>query len=223
MNKIIYLVLIFMLLWCACDPELFKQKQAPQIISVTSDKGFRINPGDTITLTVEATNPEEGDLTYSWDAPASFLFLSGRDAESVVLKAPFAGGTYPVKVTVSNADKSSERSVDVVVKSMTAPYVRIIQPSEDDFWVQYTKNQIQAEAIHENGIFRAWLIVNDTLEISQNPQIQGDIYTFFWNTDIAYGQAELKVVAEATTGVQGADSVRVFIEGVIPGKNEKNR
>jgi hypothetical protein len=218
MNKIFLVLWIPVLLWISCDPDLFKQKQAPQIFSITSDKGFIINPGDTITLTVEATNPEEGELSYEWSAQAG-VFLSSLDDKSVVWKAPFSGGTYPVRVKVSNADKSSERSADVVVRSMIAPLVRMIQPQDNAFLVQYSTIEIEADAIHENGIFRAWLVVNDTLEITQVPKIEGSRYKFTWNTDIPYGPAELKVIAEANiTGVQGSDSVNVTIEGVIPGK-----
>jgi hypothetical protein len=208
------------MLWLACDAELFKQKQAPQIVSITSDKGFIVNPGDTVTLTVEANNPEDGDLSYSWEGGSQGVYLSGRNGISVVWRAPFSGGTYSIRVVVSNEDKSSDQSVNIVVRSLSAPFVRIDDPKRNAYLVQYDQTEITALADHENGIFRVRLIINDTLEFPQNAQVQGDIYTFEWDTNIPFGPAELKIVAEANiTGAVGSDSVLVNIEGIVPGKN----
>ena len=65
--SIVTLMLTLMIL-LSCDPkELFKPKNAPQAGSIHSNAiNFIVNPADTVKFWIDATNPEEGQLSYEW-------------------------------------------------------------------------------------------------------------------------------------------------------------
>jgi hypothetical protein len=64
-----------------------------------------VTAGQAVTLSVIATNPSGGALTYSWSATGGSLSSTG--GSTVRWTAPGAGGSYTVNVSVSNGKDSA--------------------------------------------------------------------------------------------------------------------
>jgi hypothetical protein len=219
--KILLVFSIFAAIYSGCDSDLLSSKQAPVIESIrTANDIYNVNPGDTVTVIVVATNPEEGPLSFSWTASGGDLLLP-HDREQVTWVAPGAGGgRYTIEVIVSNtADKSTTTSVTIEVISQAAPSVQILSPAEGDFVIQFSEIIISASAFHDNGLQRVSLFVNDSLE--QNlPSHSGNTYNFQYILELPGGDNTFRVEALANnTGISGSDEVTVSVEVILPKGN----
>lgn len=202
----------------SCDPELFKVAQAPEVSTIRSSaNGFTINQGDTVIFWVEASDPEEGELSYEWNATGG-RFIGSTQQSSVAWLA-VVGGNYVLKVKVSNENKSVTKEENIIVPSDNPLIVNITNPVQSEFLVQYRSTEIQAEASHINGILQVSFFVNDNL-LDVQPANASSQYTFEWDTIVPIGEAEIKVEAIAITGANGGDSILVKIEGLLPGKSD---
>ena len=218
MKSIHVFSIITLLLFLACNAaeEIFQTTDPPEVSPIQSDKGFNVNLGDTVTFSVTATNPEEGDLTYEWSATGGTFVGSTR--ETFALWKATGGGNYQINIDVSNNDKSTRKSTTITVISPTNPFVNIIEPKTGDFLVEGTTVNIEFEAMHVNGISEVYVEANDST-IYYNNRDQS-IYTYGWNVFGPSGETELKVTAHANTGAIGAQSILVIIEGILPGKTD---
>ena len=203
----------------ACDPEaIFRNAPVIDLIDISPN---RVNPYDTVYATVNATNPEEGSLTFQWSvSPERGPFLDPVDSRSVRWIAPTSGGDYVFKVVVSNSYKSTDRTGTVRVIEGGDPLVRIVFPQEDDYFIQMQEIEIIADAVHNNGIHKVQLFVGDMF-ISEQSGLSSNSYQFTFTPDSSYlGLTEIKVSAIANfTLTQGADSIEVMIEGIVPAIN----
>ncbi|NIR63282.1 MAG: hypothetical protein GWN00_07465, partial [Aliifodinibius sp.] len=201
-----------------CDSDIFNPGDPPVIESLrTANDVYEVNPGDTVTIVVVATNPEEGPLTYRWTATAGEMLLPS-DRDTVHWVAPVNGGRYKIEVEVSNLkDKSSEDEVEIEVISQTAPFVQITFPTEGAFLVQFSNIIVSASAFHANGLQSVGLVINDSLITTQGPNAGGNTYQFNYRLDLPAGQNELKVEAVANiTGNTGSDEITINVEGILP-------
>lgn len=220
---LLFIVVIFI----SCDPEeLFKAKNAPDAGKIQSDaSAFVVNPTDTVTFWVVATDPDGRELNYEWAVRDdrgnhAGVFIGSNKTDKVTWKAPINGGIYEVKVTISNSDESITRSEEITVVTLVAPLVTILNPKEAAFIAQYQNVGVKAEVIHPLGIYQTALIVNDSVQVANASGNGDDTFEFNWKADAPAGSVEIKIVAEANvTGATGSDSVVVNIEGVVPGKN----
>jgi len=215
----IRLQVIFLLFWItfmACDPEtLFRNSPVINIIQISPN---RVNPFDTVYASVVASNPEEGSLSYDWSvSPNQGPFLDPTDGISVRWIAPTTGGDYVFKVVVSNSWKTTERTGSVKVIEAGDPLVRILSPQQNEYFVQWQEIDIMVEAFHNNGIQKVQLFVRDVF-ISEQSGISSNSYQFSFIPDTSYlGITEIKIKANANFSLtEGADSLNVNIEGVIP-------
>ena len=133
---------IVFLIACDAAEDLFNEKKAPEVSAIQSDKGFNVDPGDTVTFSVSATNPEEGTLSYEWSKEAGSFIGLNRES-SVTWKAPISGGAYWIKVDVSNNDKTTSQTENINVVSPENPYVNINSPAAGEFLVQGTTVDIE--------------------------------------------------------------------------------
>ncbi len=219
--KIIFICIFIsiILFSIACDVEnLLKTTEPPQVSDImSSEPGFVVQPTQAVKFWVEASDPEGGVLTYEWTASAG-AYIGSRQTDTLEWRAPVTGGQYVISVKVSNADKDVTRSKEILVPSLTAPQVSIISPLGGEFITQQNTVLVQATAISENGIFQTDFFVNDSL-VSSLAGATSNSYIFNWLVREAAGQAKLKVSATARqTGLTGADSLIVNVEGIIPGK-----
>jgi len=135
--------------------------------------------------------------------------------------APTAGGDYVFKITVSNSYKSADRSGTVRVIEGGDPLVRILSPQDDEYFTQLQEIGITAEAVHNNGIFKVQFFVDDVL-INEQSGIPSNPYQFTFIPDTSHlGKTEIKMSAIANyTFTEGADSVQIYIEGIVPQKHK---
>ena len=87
MNRLYKILITCVLFFISCNlaEDLVTDKKAPEVDAIQSDKGFNVDPGDTVTFSVNATNPEEGTLSYEWRKEAGEFLNSNRES-SVVWK-----------------------------------------------------------------------------------------------------------------------------------------
>jgi len=217
--KYIIIFILFLVLLISCDVEnLLKTTEPPQVSDIFSDvPDFRVYPTQTAQFWVNASNPEDGVLTYEWSANAG-EYLGSRQNDTLIWKAPVTGGLYTITVKVSNSEKDVTRSREITVPSLNAPQVNIISPKSGEFFVQERIVLINATAISEDEIYRTDFYLNDSLVSSLSGSISNN-YEFSWIVREKAGPVELKVSAVAKqTGLTGSDSVIVNVEGIIPGK-----
>jgi hypothetical protein len=217
-QRTVVIFLLFFLL-ASCNPEkIFRNAPVIEQLSVQPEQ---VNPFDTVYASVTATNTEEGILSYKWSvSPEQGFFLDGTGGASTRWIAPTVGGDYTFKILVSNDYKSTERTAPVRVVEAGNPLVRILAPANDDYFVQRSSIDIQAEAFHNNGINRIQLFVKD-LFISEQSGSSANSYQFSFAPDSSYlGKVEIKIAAIANfVFTVGADSVVVNIEGIVPRMN----
>ncbi len=218
----ILIILLFITFSCDEAKKILNPHQPPVIDEVIILPTSRIvNPADTVYLEVQATNPEEGALTYQWSvSPAERgTFLESTDKATTRWKAPVQGDTYVFTILVSNTFKSTSQDRSVVVVDLKKPIVNISSPKAGEYFVQLSEIQIVASAIHANGIDKVELFVNDQQQAEQAGH-PSDEYQFTFTPDTTLvGQTEIKIEATAKQVQKiGRDSIRVFIEGILPGK-----
>lgn len=205
----------------SCDSNLFGSKQPPVIDDIRTDNDiYKVYPGDTVTVVVTATNPEEGSLSYAWSADGGDLLLPHNRDEVKWVAPNIGGGHFTIEVTVSNvSDKSATADIQIEVISQDNPTVQILSPDEGEFLVQFTEITISANASHPNGLQSVKLLVNDTLKATLPPQNNSNLYEFDYALDLPGGLNTFKVEAAAkNTGFIGSDSVTVSIEVILPKK-----
>jgi chitinase len=71
----------------------------PVISSLSLTSQGEINPGATVHLECDATDPDEDELSYTWSADEGIISSSGANA---IWTAPDTVGTYIVSVEVSD-------------------------------------------------------------------------------------------------------------------------
>ncbi len=190
----------------------------PNVGNINSDAAdFKVFPLDTARFWIEASDPQGEQLQYQWRINAGEIVgPSGRD--SLIWRAPIAGGNYVLSVDVSNSAEKVTRSETIKVVSVREPKVSILQPEHNAFLVQHTGRTVKASALHENGIQAVEFWLDDIL-LPLSPVRVQDTYSFEWQIDTSPGQHELKIRAIAQlTGTAGSDSIMVFVEGMIAGK-----
>lgn len=212
---------ILVLLTLACGSQLdkiFGSPDPPEIERIhTVDDRYEADPGDTLTVVVTASNPEEGALSYHWSTSGGTL-LQPVNRDTVRWVAPNAGGFYTISVSVSNtAEDPAEAEVTIQVFSQEAPAVQITAPANGDDLVQFSTVTISASAFHVNGLQSITLWVNDSLRASRPPLPGTGSYEFDLYLDLPGGPNILRVVATANgTGLTGSDAVTVTIEEILP-------
>jgi hypothetical protein len=219
-KAIITFLLTLAAIFLFCDAEkLFRKSPVIEEITIQPKQ---VNPFDTVYAEVAATNPEEGALSYHWSvSPNRGVFLDALDKSSVRWIAPTIGGDYTFKVNVSNSYKSAERTGTVKVIEAGSPLVRILSPEDGDYFIQLNEITIQSEAFHNNGINKVLLYIDDSL-ITEKSGTSTNQYNFQFTPDTTYlGKTEIKITAIANYSLtEGADSISVYIEGILPGKNK---
>ncbi|MBN2364722.1 MAG: hypothetical protein EH225_01050 [Calditrichaeota bacterium] len=199
-----------------CDPEkLFRDAPVITEMKVYPD---RVNPFDTVYAEVEATNPEEGLLSYQWSvSPSAGSFADPVDGSEIRWIAPTTGGDYSIKIIVYNDYKSTEQKKIVTVIESAAPLVRILSPQDGEYLVQWSPTEISLRAIHNNGINRLFFYINDVFQAQQSGGSSGE-YVFNFTPDSSLlGKTEIKIEAIANfVTATGADSIMVNIEAVLP-------
>ena len=200
-----------------CAKNIIDPPEKPVIEEMTLNPESPVNPGDTVTVTVIATNPEEGILDYSWSKTGGTLIHPLNNSE-IKWKMPSVGGTYNITVKVTNQkEKSTSASREINVASLTEPFVNITYPNDGDYFVQYENIEIEVIAYHMSDLLEVKLFINNNLKrtISGHPSEE---YSFDYELADSVGDTEIKVQAVSTNNIVGEDVVVIKVEGIIEGK-----
>ena len=207
-------LILLMGMGCSSLDKLINGK-APEIDRISFSR-YEVDPGDTLTAAVLI---DEGDtpMQYEWTCTGGQL-LPPDDGASVTWRAPVTGGRYQIKVKVINDIGTDKAEQEVTVRSYTNPVLSLLSPAEGAYYTQYQRIPVEVSATHDNGIRVIRLFVNDTLRASLDGSANME-YRFENVLLNLAGPTEIKVAAEAnTTGALSQDSVRVHVEGIVPGK-----
>jgi len=214
-------VALTFLLACNAASDLFNpdkktEIKSPEIQSLELDR-YELDPGETVTATVSATDANGQTLSYEWTVSGGQL-LPPLDRSQINWKMPAVGGVYRITVKVSNDEKSASRSVNATVRSLVNPVVKILSPSEGSRWLQHTNLPVTAQARHDNGIAKVDLFLNGSHKATLNGRSDGQ-YAFTIAIEEPAGPAKVRIEAVANvTGQVGIDSVAIVIDGVVIGR-----
>lgn len=103
--------LALVLLALGCGEE---DSRPPIIFTITAEPDI-VPPGQASTLTVEAGDPDRGELSYAWTVPAGRIEGNGK---TVTWLSPEVEGKYSLTVTVSDG---SDSVADIVTVWVWAP------------------------------------------------------------------------------------------------------
>jgi hypothetical protein len=221
MNKIKYFIIILSILLIGCfqDPG-DDDIDAPEVsIVYSSSDDLEINQGDTVSFWVDATDPQEEDLTYHWTASGGTI-ITPANKDSMSWRSPNSGGTYTIRVEVSNSTKTTTRSINIEVLSEEIPYVKIISPLANATLTQFYNENIEVECGHDNGIHEVRFFINDSLYEALAGVTTGgtNLYVYSWYIDVPAGTAEIRVEAESANPAAprvGIDGITVNIGGIV--------
>lgn len=204
-------------LLAGCSSDIFNPPKEPVIRELTLS-AYEVNPGDTISVAVDVEDEKDAVLSYEWEVSGGRL-IPPTDSPEVLWIMPVSGGDYTIRVKVTNQDdKSADKRATATVRSFENPIVQIESPETDDFFVQNETITIQANASHENGISSVNFYINDELQRTMTYQ-SGSRYSTDVTLQSWVGATELKVEAVArTTRTVGCDSVTIYVEGIVLGK-----
>jgi hypothetical protein len=103
--------------------------QAPTIGLAAADPSERVAPGQAISLTVGATDPDNDGVTYAWSASAGTV--SGDGTSQVVWIPPQTTGTAVLRVIVADfqgAASAAYWTLTVTPSGGTLSAPRIVRP-----------------------------------------------------------------------------------------------
>ncbi len=210
--QLFILLMIIGLLTSTCGVVEKLANRPPQIKQVSAEQYFAM-VGDTVTVSVEASDPDKDELTYSWNATGGH-FISSQ-GEVVRWIAPKIEGIYDVEVAVrdKNGGESVEK-VSISVMSESKPSVRITQPKDGEYITALGSVEVQVDASPIAFIDRVEFYVDGKiLSADKFPP-----YAQSWTVTNLSGPKKLKAVAwrVGSSSIRGADSVNVILQGVIP-------
>ena len=111
---VLFIILIFSIS-CSEDKKspVGSENNAPVIQNISANPtSILIN--ETTTLTCDAIDEDNDNLTYTWSS-AKGTFPNGTSSSSVIWKAPATTGSQPVEVTVSDGDDSDNGVIKISV------------------------------------------------------------------------------------------------------------
>ncbi|MBN2412556.1 hypothetical protein JXQ31_12780 [candidate division KSB1 bacterium] len=212
LNKKICVVLLsgFLLMTCGVVEKL--ANRVPVIKKLEADR-YTVLVGDTVNVSVDASDPDEDEMTYSWSANGG-AFINKHEA-AVQWIAPLIEDVFDLQVSVK--DKNGGEATDnisITVISNTKPNITITYPRDGQFIVALNTVEIKTEVTPVSFIDRVDFFINGKLMGTDTTSP----FTYVWSLSNCSGQIGIKTVAYRSIPreTQGSDSLTVSIQGVIP-------
>jgi len=170
--------------------------------------------GDTVTVNVVASDPDNDELTYSWDADGG-IFIK-RDQSSVQWIAPTRQDDFSIDVTVRDENGGEAHDhITITVLADTRPDVRITNPGDGQYIPAL--NNVELTVAAEPGAYIAkveFYINGQLLGIDTTPPA----FTCTWSLTHYSGNVGITAIAYRSQPrpSQASDSLTVSIQGVVP-------
>ncbi len=206
------LCLLFMLFTNSCDVVEKLANRDPVIKSISADPDT-VAVNGTIFLTVEATDPDNDEMTYKWESSSGY-FPSSNGA-TVQWVAPNREGVFKLEVTVTDVNKGkAKEAIKVAVVSESVPIVRITNPNDGEFFPGQGIIQVNADVRPVSFIDRVELYIEDVLSATKRHLP----YNFDVDLTGRSGPMRIKVVATriGSESNQGFDEIEINVEAVVP-------
>ncbi len=219
--KIKLLSIVFAIIFLVSCGVVEKLANKLPIINSIIAEPRQIGTQDTTTLKVIAEDPDGDMLSYKWDDGSVGELLSNTESE-VKWVAPEFSGKYRIEVTVKDENGGKTKGdVYVTVKGDESPVVSFVHPTEGEIIPGIGKYTIEVNVDFDFPIARVDFFMDDSLLYSDDSKP----YQFpDWDVTLLAGEVMLRAVAfdQLDLSNYGADSVRVFIEGVVPVPKRRN-
>jgi hypothetical protein len=205
-------LLICFFLACGVVEKLSNRAPVIKKMSCDADSMIVIT-GDTVRLSVEATDPDKDALTFRWEASGGYFITHLEKTVSWI--APDKEGDYDIEVTVRDGnDGVATDKITLNVISKEKPTVTITNPKAGDSYLATGTMEIQVQIAPARFIEKVDFYVDEHL-------VGTDIsspYTQTCSCAGLVGQTEIKAMAwrKIPTPVTASDSILVTVEGVIP-------
>ena len=202
-------VLYFIILSCGVVEKLTNRAPIITSISATPDS---LLIGETSVLAVEATDPDNDELSYQWNC--NHGLLSSSQGSTVQWTAPQYEGSFVVEATVKdvNGEKVSD-NITLIVTSENAPSIKILSPKNGEEIVALNSIPITVQVSPIQFINRVEFFIDDVLVATdkQSP------FQYDWVLSGLSGLKELKCAAyrSGQVSVPGVDSIFVHLYGVV--------
>jgi hypothetical protein len=177
---------------------------------------YEVLAGDTTTVIVSATDPDDDLLSYTWSKTGG-AFISPDENDRRVWQAPSESGSYEVSVLVrdENGGEASDK-VTITVPSQEPPVVEILSPTQGESIPGIGTCEIRVRAMHGTSpIERVEFLVDGSLQYTDTSPVSS-VYSYDWALEGVSGPKNIAArgyVADYPD-LPGADSVMVVIEGV---------
>jgi hypothetical protein len=208
--RLLVLSMTWFLVSCGVVEKL--ANRAPMIKKLVAGE-YTIMVGDTTSVSVEATDPDEDELSYSWNATGGY-FISNQ-GQAVHWIAPKVEGIYEIEVTVRDTNGGeADDKVSITVMSENKPTVSITQPQDGAYLTALGSIAIEADVSPLSFIDRVEFQVDgQPLGTDKHPP-----FSQTWQLPGLTGAKKIRVVAwrTGTGSISSADSITVFLQGVIP-------
>jgi peptidoglycan-associated lipoprotein len=174
-----------------------------------------VAPGQSVQLSVDATDPDKDPLTYRWSAPAGTF--GTPNAPRTTWTAPDQEGNVPLTVTVE--DNRGGRGTSTVTAQVVRPAVKVVE--FEDVHFDFDRYSLRPEAVRILDDAINTLRANATMRIT----IEGhtcNIGTAEYN--LALGERRAQAVREylVNRGI-GADRMQTVSYGEERPKHDNSR
>ncbi|MBX7150525.1 PKD domain-containing protein [bacterium] len=214
LKKILWIISCVGFLGCDKLGNLGKDSEKPVIDRITIDPPA-ILVNDTTSITVEARDLNDEDISYVWNNFSQGTFIGSTTGETILWKAPAVAGNYPIRVTVTNeSGRSTSRTDTVEVIAQNTPVVIITNPMNGAFIsAGLGAVTVAAQATPTDIDSMTFAVGNVVLD-----RALGSSANFVWNIASLSGSQILRVKAYRHSGPQqfvGETSISVSIESVV--------
>jgi outer membrane protein OmpA-like peptidoglycan-associated protein len=117
---------------------------APPQVSAACDAPCTVEPGQSLNVTANATDPDGDQLTYRWTAPGgTFATPNGR---TTLWTAPNQEGTVPLTVTVDDGKGGTATATLNVTVARPRP-APIVELNFEDVYFDFDRSTLRPEAL----------------------------------------------------------------------------
>ncbi|MBD3286661.1 PKD domain-containing protein [candidate division WOR-3 bacterium] len=135
------LIAISILPLAGCD---ILNTNSPPDTPVIAASATDVLPETEVTLNVTCTDPDEDELTFSWQATGGAF--DQTTGEQVIWTAPGVNGTYTISVEAQDpSGETSSASINIVVSDTggggDGVYVVVGETGNEDLWIPFTNGE----------------------------------------------------------------------------------